>query len=321
MLASSPPSIKPFLIFCALYMKQLVKTILIVCFTLNFLSVKAQKVSGHWYGIGMLQTTKEYQNYLSELVLEQKGKSVTGFLNYYFRDSLVKVSIKGNYDATNNRLTLLPFPMIYFLSPNAKNSIDCMLSGNFTLLSSKTSSVLNGKLFADADHQYTVPPIQLKLTKSNDTATLVMVDEPEELIKETAVPSTISSEPAVVAAVAPIALIELRDKTVVKEIEVVNTKLRIELYDNGEIDYDSVTLYLNKKEILPKTIINHRAVKINIQLDETLDYNDLSMFANNLGMIPPNTAALILYDDKKRHEIILTSDLNKSATLRIRVKK
>ncbi len=301
-------------------MKQLVKTILIFCFTFCLLSVKAQKVSGHWYGIGMLQSTREYQNYLSELVLEQKGKSVTGYLNYYFRDSLVKVSIKGNYDAPNSRLTLLPFPMIYFLSPNAKNSIDCILSGSFTLLASKTSSVLNGRLFADADHQYTVPPIQLKLTKSNDTADLVMVDEPEEIIKENPVISTLETAP-VMAIPAATALIDTRDKSVVKEIEVSNTSLRIELYDNGEIDYDSVTLFLNKKEILPKTIINHKAVKINIQLDETLEYNDLSMFANNLGMIPPNTAALILYDDKKRYEVILTSDLNKNATLRIRVKK
>ena len=97
--------------------------------------------------------------------------------------------------------------------------------------------------------------------------------------------------------------------------------VRLELYDNGEIDYDSVSLYLNSKKILPKTMLTHKAIKLNIELDPSLEYNELSMFAENLGTIPPNTAALILYDGKIRYEAIMTSDLKKNATIRIRKKK
>lgn len=281
----------------------------LLCFTLHS---SAQQVNGHWFGIGMLQTTRQYNTYMSELVLQQKGKSVNGYLNYYFKDSLVKVTVTGSFDQQTHRLSLNPFPVMYYLSPSAKNSIDCSMSGSFVLLASKTESLLTGRLFGDDDHKYTVPDISLRLTKSNDTALLVMKDDEPEEKKDT----------VIAAPVIPTALeaFNQRGKIVTKELEVSNTVLKLQLYDNGSIDYDSVSLFLNNKMILPKTLLTHKAIKINIELDPTLEINELSMFAENLGMIPPNTAALILYDGTTRYETLLTSDLNKSATLRLKKK-
>jgi hypothetical protein len=45
------------------------------------------------------------------------------------------------------------------------------------------------------------------------------------------------------------------------------------------------------------------------------------MFAENLGMIPPNTAALIVRDGQKEYQLLLQSDFSKSATLKLKVKK
>jgi hypothetical protein len=112
-----------------------------------------------------------------------------------------------------------------------------------------------------------------------------------------------------------------RPKIFTKEIEVVNSTLRLEIYDNGEIDGDEISLFLNNKRILFKSMLTHRAIRINIELDPNLEYNELSMFAENLGTKPPNTAALILYDGKTKYETLLSSDLNKSATLKLKQKK
>jgi hypothetical protein len=49
--------------------------------------------------------------------------------------------------------------------------------------------------------------------------------------------------------------------------------------------------------------------------------NELTMFADNLGSIPPNTALMLIYDGKKRYEVRLSSSLEKNATVRIRRKK
>jgi hypothetical protein len=44
------------------------------------------------------------------------------------------------------------------------------------------------------------------------------------------------------------------------------------------------------------------------------------MFADNLGSIPPNTALMLVNDGKNRFDIRLSSNLQKSATVRIRRK-
>ncbi len=276
-------------------------------------TLKAQNVNGHWFGIGNLQTTDQNSGYLSEIILKQKGKSVTGELNYYFKDSLVKVSLNGNFDFPSRKMTITPFPIIYYRSPNAKNSIDCMMSGEFILLTSKTESVLTGSLKSDADHHYTVPNINFRFTKSDDTAALVMKDELNEEL-------TTSVVNAAVAALVTVDAFTNRKKYFTKELEIENASIRIELYDNGEIDYDSVSLFLNNKLVLPKTMLTHKAIRITLPLDPMLAYNELSMFAENLGMKPPNTAALIIFDGKTRYETLLSSDLSKTATIQLKRK-
>lgn len=297
-------------------MKRVMQTAIFWALLISFNNVYSQQVNGHWYGIGMVQNTQQYNSYLSEMILRQKGKQVWGELDYYFKDSLVKVPINGSFDEKTRKLNIKPFAMIYYLSPNARNSIDVFLSGSFTLLVSKTASVLSGSLQSDADHKYTVPDINYRFTKSDDTTDLVIKNEPD---------ITIQSVVAVATETAPVVdetakAFNSRAKIFTKELELVGNSLRLELYDNGEIDGDIVSLYLNGKMILPKTMLTHKAVRLNIELDPTLEFNELSMFAENLGTKPPNTAALIVYDGKIRYETLLSSDLSKSASIKLKKK-
>jgi hypothetical protein len=56
-------------------------------------------------------------------------------------------------------------------------------------------------------------------------------------------------------------------------------------------------------------------------LDQSKETNEITMFADNLGSIPPNTALMLVYDGKKRYEVRMTSNLQKNATVLIRRKK
>lgn len=285
------------------------------CFTtsLSF----SQQVNGHWYGIGVVDASKSYNSYMSELTLRQKGKTVWGTLQYYFKDSLLKVPVNGSFDEKTRRLQIKPFPMVYFLSPSARNSIDVTMTGEFNLLVSKTESVLSGGFESDLAHRRTTPPILYRFQRSNDTTDLVMQEEKPE----------IKPEPKFVTKEEPVQQDETtenfnkRSKVFTKVIEVENNALRLEIYDNGEIDGDVVALYLNGKKILPSSGLTHKAIRLNIQLDPTLEYNELSMFAENLGRVPPNTAALVIYDGTLRYETLLSSDLSKSASIKIVKKK
>ncbi len=294
-------------------MKLKLKAAVIILFVLMHAHSFSQNVDGHWFGVGVVQTNADNNNYMSELILRQKGKSISGSLQYYFKDSLVKVAVNGSYDDETHRLRIRPFSMIYYLSPSARRSIDVNMSGDFVLLASKTESALSGSLVSDIEHRRTTPPINFRFTRSNDTTDLVMKDEPEEIKKDTVIAAV--PEPVQAAEV-----FTQRPKVFTKEIEVVNSSLRLEIYDNGEIDGDEISLFLNNKRILVKSMLTHKAIRINIELDPNLEYNELSMFAENLGTKPPNTAALILYDGKTKYETLLSSDLSKSATLKLKKK-
>jgi hypothetical protein len=213
---------------------------------------------------GCCAGNQRYNNYMSELILRQKGKSISGTLQYYFKDSLVKVAVNGSYDDETHKLRIRPFSMIYYLSPSARRSIDVNMSGDFVMLASKTESVLSGSLLSDAEHRRTTPPINFRFKRSNDTSELVMKDEPEEIKKDT----VIAAVPEVVQTVE---VFTQRPKMFTKEIEVVNSSLRLEIYDNGEIDGDEISLFLNNKRILVKSKLTHRAIRINIELDPNLN--------------------------------------------------
>jgi len=54
-----------------------------------------------------------------------------------------------------------------------------------------------------------------------------------------------------------------------------------------------------------------------IHLDLKSKNNQLLLFAENLGSIPPNTAAISIDDDDLIRTFILNSDMSKSETVKI----
>lgn len=293
---------------------------ILICFIMAFQS-NAQTVTGHWYGIGKVAVPGEHSSYLSELIIKQKGNTVTGELQYYYRDSLFKVKVSGNFNTRTRQLIFKPIPFIYYLSTNTKTGIDCMLTGNFTLLVNRTESVLTGAFESDAAHRYTSPAIQYRFKHSTDT----IASKPAVDTTEIDIPTdTISTMKMIERKEISPTMIEprflKREKSVFNEIKFTENFLRIDLYDNGTIDHDTVSIYVNDQLLFKDIPLTQSAFRRTIVLDSTKEVNEISMYAENLGTIPPNTAIMIIYDGQKRHELILTSDLNRTATIRLRRK-
>jgi hypothetical protein len=275
----------------------------------------SQTINGHWFGIGKVQLPGTHDQYLTELVLRQKKKKVKGEFLYYFRDSLFNTPIEGAFDSVSRKLTLNKLPVIFYASKNPNYGIDCIMSGDFILRTSKLESLLFGSFIPDEAHKYGTPPINFNLIRSNDTAQLLKAKEFDStFLKNVNITDAFSEIPENRE-------FNQREKKITKEIEVKSSTIQLELFDNGEIDNDSVTVFVNNKLVLPKTMLSYNAIKLSIQLDELLEFNEISMFANNLGIIPPNTAVMILYDGKTRYEVQMSSNLNETATIRLKKKK
>ena len=60
--------------------------------------LRAQTISGSWYGRADVDLTGMYNNYLTELVIKQKGNRVDGIFGYYFRNKYQSYLIHGTYN-------------------------------------------------------------------------------------------------------------------------------------------------------------------------------------------------------------------------------
>lgn len=114
----------------------------------------------------------------------------------------------------------------------------------------------------------------------------------------------------------PEARYEKRNTDLLKTIEIDNASFTVDLYDNGDIDGDSVSLFFNGKLLLSNKRLGDKALRLKLDVDMDRDINELIMYAENLGTIPPNTALMVINDGDNRYEVRISSDLQKSGVIR-----
>ena len=115
--------------------------------------------------------------------------------------------------------------------------------------------------------------------------------------------------------------IATRENPLIKKIETAATEMIIELYDNGEIDGDTVTIYHNNQLLVSHAGLTARPITLKIKVDKEHPHHELVMVADNLGSIPPNTSLMILTAGSKRYEIFISSSEQKNAKIVIDLKE
>jgi hypothetical protein len=146
---------------------------------------------------------------------------------------------------------------------------------------------------------------------------VVTAAEPE---KKPVIAAPKVSEPVAKAAELPAAVISRKNKTV-NELSFKSDSLTIALYDNGIVDGDTVSLFLNGVNILSKQKLKESATKKTIYTTALPDSIELVLFAENLGSIPPNTGLMVIRDGETEYQIRFSADLSQNATIRLRRKK
>ena len=102
----------------------------------------------------------------------------------------------------------------------------------------------------------------------------------------------------------------------IPEIAVDTGQIRLDFYDNGVVDGDSITVLANNKVIVSNHRLTAKPGTAFIKIDEQTPFQEIEMIAENLGSIVPNTALLIITAGNKRYQLFLSSTEQKSAKVR-----
>src|SRR5450631_751619 len=400
--------------FNQFYQLKPMKILISLFLLFSAFSIQAQKVTGYWYGKANVEVAGMQNNYLTELIISQKGNKVKGFFGYYFKDVYQSFVVKGTYDANTKKLVINDIPIIFYQTNSTTNSVDCITSFYGTLRVSKLKTELSGYFYRDKKYTYTCPDLRVNYTlyteakvtdsifkdmsnirsfwkpqppipdivKGNDAQAekemLASVDEvtgtknasrpsgsaetttsqkntsgssgsaetsskqknpsgsitaagsrkSPATVTETTVATEkktgpiLTEQPIVQADIIKINQdFKKRKQIVSKQIEVSSDSVRLSFYDNAEVDGDSISVFLNGKLVIAHQELSERAFNVYVQLDTNLETNEVSMFAENLGKYPPNTALMVISDGDKRYETFLSSDFKGNATIRLKLRR
>jgi hypothetical protein len=288
----------------------------------------AQTVFGYWYGTAHVKTKSIASNYLVELILQPEKGSVKGILSYYFKSTYRSVQVKGKYDPKTRGLSLFNVPVTYYGSLSSME-VDCLMNFFATLRVAKAGSTLTGAFKGLKDNKYMCVDVNFNLSLDPDMskpgAVLVALRNFKEA-NQIWTPSAGDTLTAVNVLQRKVinyvveSQFKERENVLIDEIEVDSDSVKVDFYDNGEIDGDSISVFFNNQLMAFSQRLSTRSLHFDLKLDPSKQLNELSMFADNLGSIPPNTSLMIITDGEKKHEVRLSSSLEKNATVRLKRK-
>jgi hypothetical protein len=112
-----------------------------------------------------------------------------------------------------------------------------------------------------------------------------------------------------------------RSNQLVRSITVHTNEVTLNIYDDGAIDHDTISVYLDKKQVISHAMLTDRPIVLTLHLDETEDFHELVMVAENEGEIPPNTSLMIVKAGDKEYEVRITSTEQKNAVVTFKFEK
>jgi len=161
------------------------------------------------------------------------------------------------------------------------------------------------------------PPV----TKSKPVAKSEVTIQPKlDTVKRNTTPVVIEKLKEIPAINIP-ATTRSRENELVKTLTITSQDISVRLYDNGEIDGDTISVYLDGRPIVSNKGLSTQPITVNLKMDEDNPDHVLVMVAENLGRIPPNTSLMVVQDGDKRYTVSITSTTQKNAMVRFRYQK
>lgn len=105
-----------------------------------------------------------------------------------------------------------------------------------------------------------------------------------------------------------------------QSVDITSDSLILSFYDNGVVDGDSISVYLNDQPVITNALLKSVATKKTVYVGG-MDEVKLLLVAENLGTIPPNTGLLTIRDGDKIYQVNFTADMQTNASIILKRKK
>jgi hypothetical protein len=258
---------------------------------------RAEDLNGIWKGSLTQGPGGCYPSYSLELQIKITGDMITGrAYDFYDRAHFVKMSFTGRYNSKTHRMVLIEDRVL-----DANIPADCLpCIKTYDLNYSRTGDL--EELTGDWKGQYSerrliCPPGKILLKRAALSDFPVDVDQNDTLAT---LQASLHFPP--------------REVEVVKTITVKNPQIKLEFYDNAEIDHDTITVFINNKILLYRQMLTDKPLTILFNALPGAPY-EVVMYANNLGDIPPNTALMMVTAGSQKFDVFLSSTEEKSAAV------
>lgn len=318
-------------------------------------SLQAQKITGIWRGYfsaanGIFRDDIDEEMYKYEVQIDQQSNNSVKGVTYSYKSTVFygKSTMQGIYTASNKNLILKELKLVElkigsnsepclmtcyldylkigklevlqgtFISTNSKNKKDCGSGKVYLERVLKSDFELEDFLA----HPKPMAPITQKkptLKPSKTDADILHKDNDTDKSVNTDKSSAPDIKKITTTNATPKILIQ-RDNFLIKRIISSEPDVKVELFDNGTIDNDTISLYHNNEQVIQKGKLNYQPLTYSFNAGTEAYTHELILVAENLGEIPPNTAIMVVTIGKKRQEIFLTSDEKKNAKIIIEYK-
>ena len=267
-------------------------------------SLSAQNLTGIWRGKRSQVAGGCFPEYNIELhITYGNNNNILGnAYSYVDKKQYTKINFSGRYNPLNKRMVLIESAVLEYTVP--ASCIPCIKTYDLNFILNGTDEQLTGEWKGHVmGGVESCPPGKITLNRVTDPTFPVDIVQNDTLL---ALQKKLQLQP--------------REKEVVQTITVDTTVIKVELYDNAEIDDDTVTVLLNNSLLLYQQRLSYKPLTVYVNVYPNADY-ELMMYADNLGRIPPNTALMVVTVGKKKYEVRLTSSEQKSAVVKFRYQK
>jgi len=111
----------------------------------------------------------------------------------------------------------------------------------------------------------------------------------------------------------PPPVVSTRSNPLIKRLETEAGEIKVDLYDNGQIDGDTVSVYHNNVLLISHAGLSVKPITFRIAIDAAHPHHELILVAHNLGSIPPNTSLMVVSAGTVGYEVFISSNEQKNA--------